>query len=754
MNTQKQYKLTILRFKAPLVLTIVFAFSYVLLSAQSANSLKVKKNELITQTRLDTLENGIFLNKNWKYQPGDKPFWANKEFDDSAWPVGKTKFKVDSIVEKGWNGIAWFRLSFQIDSSLFNRVIAFTMSQDGASEIYLNGKLIKSYGEISSDSKKEKLFNPNWIPFIAVLDSSTKQVLAIRYSNQKTQLFKKRYSGSADVQGFYILIHNNENIINREVNNVRSNAMTPMVGAFFLALTLLHLLLYLFYAREKENLYYALFTGTIVAIVNVSTYLDAAHTITDFTYIALNLFNILIPVVFMSYVFFLYAIFYPKKPIQYWIIIVIWSIFILLYLLKINHKILSNYIYYPFIILLTTEGLRVIVQAIRRKKKNSVILGIGVAFFFSMVMIIGFNLIFSIYFSGWVQTIAHYGGLLSLPLTMTIYLARTSAITKTNLENKIVQVQELSDKTIKQEKREAELRVENTRKEVELQKASELKTAYKKLEESHENLKATQSQLIQSEKMASLGELTAGIAHEIQNPLNFVNNFSEVNKELITELKEEIDKGDMDEVKAIAEDIEQNEEKIKHHGKRAEAIVKGMLQHSRTSAGEKEPTDINKLADEYLRLAYHGLRAKDKSFNADFKTEFDESLPKINVVPQDIGRVLLNLINNAFYAVDNKAKENNKEYKPLVLVQTKLEHSPLGRSGGYRVKITVKDNGPGILPEIKDKIFQPFFTTKPTGQGTGLGLSLSYDIVKAHRGEISLKSEENTGTEFKITIPF
>jgi signal transduction histidine kinase len=251
--------------------------------------------------------------------------------------------------------------------------------------------------------------------------------------------------------------------------------------------------------------------------------------------------------------------------------------------------------------------------------------------------------------------------------------------------------------------------------------------------------------------MASLGELTAGIAHEIQNPLNFVNNFSEVNTELIDEVDEEIDKGNVSEVKTILKDIKENEQKINHHGKRAEAIVKGMLQHSRTSSGQKEPTDINALADEYLRLSYHGLRAKDKSFNADFKTEFDETLPKINVIQQDIGRVLLNLINNAFYSVHLKTKESIPGYKPEVVVSTRLTKSPQGKAKW--VEVAVKDNGPGIPENLKGKIFQPFFTTKPTGQGTGLGLSLSYDIVKAHGGDLNVSTEVNKGTEFVISLP-
>jgi two-component system NtrC family sensor kinase len=264
-------------------------------------------------------------------------------------------------------------------------------------------------------------------------------------------------------------------------------------------------------------------------------------------------------------------------------------------------------------------------------------------------------------------------------------------------------------------------------------------------------LKSTQSQLIQSEKMASLGELTAGVAHEIQNPLNFVNNFSELNSELIVEMQEELKAGNSNEAIAISNNIKENQEKINHHGKRADAIVKGMLQHSRSSSGIKEPTDINELADEYLRLAYHGLRAKDKSFNAAMKTDFDENLEKINIIPQDIGRVILNLITNAFYSVAEKKKRLNGEYEPTVTVSTKAVKPPLG---GLGVLVSVKDNGMGISKKVMDKIFQPFFTTKPTGQGTGLGLSLSYDIItKGHGGQLKVETKDGEGAEFIILLP-
>jgi len=277
------------------------------------------------------------------------------------------------------------------------------------------------------------------------------------------------------------------------------------------------------------------------------------------------------------------------------------------------------------------------------------------------------------------------------------------------------------------------------------QKNMEIETQRKSLESALSDLKSAQKQLIQSEKMASLGELTAGIAHEIQNPLNFVNNFSDVNTELIAEMKQEINKGNFEEVKVIADDIDENEQKINHHGKRAGDIVKAMLQHSQNTTGAKEPTDINALADEFLRLSYHGLRAKDKSFNAEMLTNFDGSIGKINIIPQNIGRVLLNLFNNAFYAVNEQKSQNLISYNPTVSVTTKKSENS--------VLITVSDNGNGIPKNIVDKIFQPFFTTKPAGSGTGLGLSLSYDIVKAHGGEIKVESKEGEGSQFIIKLP-
>ncbi len=278
------------------------------------------------------------------------------------------------------------------------------------------------------------------------------------------------------------------------------------------------------------------------------------------------------------------------------------------------------------------------------------------------------------------------------------------------------------------------------------ERTAELTKQKEELEFALEELRNTQSQLIQSEKMASLGELTAGIAHEIQNPLNFVNNFSEVSNELLDEMATEMDQGNNAEAQLILSDLKKNLEKINHHGKRADSIVKGMLQHSRTSTGQKEATDINVLADEFMRLAYHGLRAKDKSFNAKFDSDFDDSIGKINVIPQDIGRVILNLLTNAFYTVNEKKKALGEAFQPSVVITTKKV--------GSGVEIKVIDNGNGIPTKSIDKIFQPFFTTKPTGAGTGLGLSLCYEIVtKGHGGELKVETKEGEGSVFTVHLP-
>jgi signal transduction histidine kinase len=429
------------------------------------------------------------------------------------------------------------------------------------------------------------------------------------------------------------------------------------------------------------------------------------------------------------------------KPFYYWFVaFLLFGDLPLAIILRGKHSVLPVI----FHILFTLVCLWQVIAAFRNKKAGDWLIGMVAL---CVVVINASTILF--FFAG-IQLVPYAAmGIIPFIITVSvvIYLALRYGGTHISLEQQLKRVQVLSEENLKSEKEKQEILADQN--ETLEKEVIERTTALRK---SLTDLTATQAQLIQSEKMASLGALTAGIAHEIQNPLNFVNNFSEVSSELVAELKGERSKvnGERDAVleNEILEDLSDNLEKINHHGKRADAIVKGMLQHSRTSSGKKEPIDINALADEYLRLSYHGFRAKDKDFNAIIETSFDERIGKIEVVVQDIGRVLLNLFNNAFYAVNEKKKETTiqgENYEPEVLVTTKRV--------GDRVEIAVKDNGIGIPQKVVDKIFQPFFTTKPTGQGTGLGLSLSYDIIKAHGGEIKVDSKEGEGANFIVSLP-
>ena len=342
-----------------------------------------------------------------------------------------------------------------------------------------------------------------------------------------------------------------------------------------------------------------------------------------------------------------------------------------------------------------------------------------------------------------IETIFYFGSI-AIPLGLSLFMGIQSKETTIALSKQLEENEELKNKAIHQEQEKQHLLSNQN---VLLEKQVEERTAA--LNNSIETLKSTQNQLIQSEKLASLGELTAGISHEIQNPLNFVKNFSELSIDLVKDIKVELEKPQIDKeyIGEMFTDLILNQERIQQHGNRASSIVKGMLEHSRTSKGKREWIDINQLADEYLRLSYHGLRARDKSFNADYKTELSDSLTKIQVIPEDFGRVILNLINNAFYAVnDRKKRDTSGSYKPKVTVTTQLNNK--------QIMIKVIDNGTGIPKEIREKIFQPFFTTKPSGEGTGLGLSLSHEIVtKGHSGTLEVQSEEGEGTTFIITLP-
>ncbi|CAN5634566.1 hypothetical protein BH10BAC3_BH10BAC3_27580 [soil metagenome] len=668
--------------------------------------------------KIDSLpKQGLLLDKGWKFQLGDNPDFAKADFDDNTWQQINPTVDIFDLPQLPKTGeIFWLRLHLAVDSSL-NQQMVMTLQQSGASEVFLNGKLIQKLGIVSTNPDDIKAYNPQQKIFAFPIQKANSQVVALRYAFQPKMRYATHFASSN--VAFAMALFSPENWYNNNAFRQYDYDLNVAIGSVYGVLCMLYLAFYLFFSKRKTSLYFTIYTFLSAFPYFISGFL---HNVNSGNWYWL--FNTLIITSIVSSSFLLlsiYRLFQSKLSVFYWFILLFGIVCIPL-----------AFIFYEwgwkiygigYNLLVSFEILRIAINGISKHKKGAWIIATGgfIYFFFWFLFLFGAN-VFHTHYAPYFYAIS----LLGIPLSVAIFLGYDFAQTNLSLQQKLIENEILA---------------------IEKQQilATQNETLEHQVEARTSELKASQNLLIQSEKMASLGELTAGIAHEIQNPLNFVNNFSEVSNELIDEMKEELQNNNKEDAIAIADDIKQNLEKINHHGKRADAIVKGMLQHSRSSSGVKEPTDINALCDEYLRLSYHGLRAKNKDFNADFKTDFDGSIGKINIVPQDIGRVLLNLYNNAFYAVTEKKKQQGENYEPTVSVSTKKT--------GEKVEIRVRDNGNGIPQNIVDKIFQPFFTTKPTGQGTGLGLSLSYDIIKAQGGEIKVENKEGEGSEFMIQLP-
>ncbi|WP_052958602.1 sensor histidine kinase [Maribacter thermophilus] len=686
-----------------------------------------QEDKVLVITDSTVADNWMILGMDWRFQKGDNILWANPEFDDSTW----NEFSSNNLnLLDGKNVIAdrgeiiWLRKRIMADQSL-NDALVLNIFQEGASEIYLDGKLIHQLGNVSSNKDEVIYHNPFSQVLHLPLEIGKEQILAVRFVNAQYK-YPIYYHHNGLIR-IYISSLRNANSTD-EVKNKRVAFFQQYINNYNISLGLailmfiIFLSFFIFFPKEKINGYFsASLLFLILFTLGVLSFYDNTGTYFWLTFY----FDTCILISSLILLFCFYKILEQPIDLVFKAISFLCFITIGCYFLY-NPDALGpiwSIFYYAGIIRLSLKSWN----------KNKV-----ASFLFLSASCI--ELVF------WILMICFYTGLVNqridkfipfafmlIPVVLAIYLGYAFGKRSQDLRLNLNRVQELS-----KEKESILSQQKNT-----LEQQVKERTAA--LNQSLDDLKAAQSQLVQSEKMASLGELTAGIAHEIQNPLNFVNNFSEVSSELVDEMNEELDKGDLEEVKAISLDIKQNLKKINHHGKRADNIVKGMLQHSRSSSGTKEPTDINALADEYLRLAYHGLRAKDKSFNAELITDFDENIGKVNIVPQDMGRVILNLITNAFYAVNEK-KQRDVSFKPIVTLSTKKSDE--------HITISVSDNGDGIPEKVKEKIFQPFFTTKPTGQGTGLGLSMSYDIVtKGHGGKLIVETSENKGTTFIIELP-
>jgi two-component system NtrC family sensor kinase len=710
---------------------------------------------LLKQNMLDKDSMQIFISemKGWYFKQGDDTAWAKKDIELSGWKRLMPTELTEKMADKEGRLEGWFRIKIIPDSTFGETFFGFKISTWAASDLYIDGKKIASFGNtgLNGAPYMENKFAGNILPVQVNLKPGKEYTVSLHVVDYLSPFppyeLKAKTVGLRDMIRVVVPKYYNRLVpqaINDEV------FVWTIVGAFSAVLSFLFWLLFFQNRNEKNLLFFSLASSFLtIFLITQSFALNSGIAYGGISYVWLWVCNLVQStfslLYFMSIPFILARIFkrrFSRYVIISFILIIFYSVITISGLIVPGKKI-NETIGGLFPLLLIISSFYYVVTSWKALKgaQWAIVIGLIIPLFLLVtILLIGF--ISQSFLEKYIYT--YYLILvscLSFPFSLMIYVVMRFREINHDVQENAKQVVQMSE-----EKKEL-LERQNVLLEEQVTERTQ------ELEKSLTDLKSTQAQLIQSEKMASLGELTAGIAHEIQNPLNFVNNFSEVSNELIAELKVESSKVESERDKGLEDellnDIAQNLTKINHHGKRASDIVKGMLEHSRTSTGQKEATDINALCNDYLRLAYQGLKAKNKDFNATMETHFDPNLPKVNIISQDIGRVLLNLITNAFYAVSEKYKVESpksvKDYEPKVTVTTQL-------TANSQLLIAITDNGTGIPEDIKAKIFQPFFTTKPTGQGTGLGLSLSYDIVKAHGGNISVESKKDTGTTFTITL--
>ena len=677
----------------------------------------------------------------WKFKKGNNAEWAKQGFDDSQWVQMDSAQVTNLWYDERDVFEGWFRFKFQLEPG-FEQLPNFLFSTNGAAvDVYLDGKRVAQFGEMG-DALADYRINRRTTDFINVEPGVT-YTMAIHFYDHVggvTQFLDKRLNVLGT--NSFLLLLSEAKAVEREARREKSLARSQFTFGLTTVLSFLMWLVWGLNRRHKHLLLLAILTtantcGQVLDVWNLESYPRGGvlfnAEFNAFSMIISVASGVILTVVLPMLLALLFTGIIPKwlKMTGALILFVLAPIITLIY----SYEAFAWTVFLPALIVISAAGLCIYYLIRYRKEirgaKWAIVIGLILCAVLQAGTVVGSR---AELINREIQTDLIYLYTILLPVSFVVYVALWLQETQRSERKKAQEVARVSREN------QQILKEQNQLLEAEVAKRTG------DLKKSLADLKETQSQLIHSEKMASLGELTAGIAHEIQNPLNFVNNFSEVSGELIEEMKEEIKNKDFKEVEAIADDLRDNLVKINHHGKRADGIVRGMLQHSRSGDGTKEPTDLNKLVDEYLRLAYHGLRAKDKDFNANMVTEYENSLASMEVVPQQIGRVMLNLITNAFHAVKARSQKEPQGYEPTVWVGT--------RKTDKGVEISVRDNGGGIPEEIREKIFQPFFTTKPTGEGTGLGLSMSYDIVtKGHGGTLALKTEAGKGAEFLINLP-
>jgi two-component system, NtrC family, sensor kinase len=697
-------------------------------------------NELNVQINLGAL-NG------WVFKQGNDTGLAKLNMDTAGWKRLRPDELSAKYADKNGRVEGWFRLKVKFDTSLLNKPIYFDFCSWVATEFYVDGNMVATRGNTGENGKAFREYNSDVDPVSLRFNSPAPHILTVHFVGYLSPVPPHDLKAQTQLNGMLTVGGPNymTNILKLTIITDTFMTLWMVVCAI---LSVLFWLLLIQNRKEKNLFWIALYTSAFTILIYSVSHFNTGETYNEFAIYSI-ISSLLLPGIILLLLPILLIKTFKRKLNSKLILALI--IFYVLSVLGINlpHSLINQFSFWASIIFVLGICLYYVITSWKSLKGAQWAIVAGLIFsVFSLLAGTTLELIFknlpnSPYFN--YSVLSAFS--LSLPLSLLVYVSMRF--------KEIINEVQLNARKVVELSNEKKVQAENQQKVLE----AEVNRQTQEIRTTLDNLKSTQKQLIQSEKMASLGELTAGIAHEIQNPLNFVNNFSEVNKEMLEELKAERLKptAERDEQTEdeIINDVIDNSEKINHHGKRADAIVKGMLQHSRKTSGQKEPTDINALADEYLRLSYHGLRAKDKSFNAEMKTDFDKSIGKINIIPQDIGRVLLNLFNNAFYAVNEGISSNPNSYKPTVFVGT--------QKCDDKIQITVRDNGNGIPQNIVDKIFQPFFTTKPTGEGTGLGLSLAYDIIKAHGGTLKVErkvdegnpdtSGKGTGSKFIIQLP-
>jgi len=682
----------------------------------------------ITSSMFNPVKGNLVLSnlEGWVFNPADHQEFASATLNTKNWKLLKPAQLTATYGNSNGIAIGWFRIKIKVDSNVQSNALGIMNKSWMASEVYLNGRHLYSFGHAAAGSinyRDNTAFKK--VPDVLNLVPDKVYTIAIKVADPRPISSEQLRTGKYDPNFRRILMltnqHYHEYYMKYWVETAFNDGLAISVTT---VLTILFLIIYFLNPTEGNVKNFAI-GSSFLTLLTIGLWLNSRENTSHWSYILFDLTNGISAILFISFVPYLLANVFNKKINS--MVVILLMIAMLIIFGGMFYKNQLVFIFgSAFPILISAYYLLSNINSLNRAKW-SIVLG------FSLSLLFLITYIFAATISLQYQMIFVVIYTLAPPMGMMGYVAFRfrEMISEVRIHaDQIFQLSEEKRIHAQQQQKILEEKVE--------QRTQDLKNTL-------ENLKSTQAQLIHAEKMASLGELTAGIAHEIQNPLNFVNNFAEVSRELLDEMKFELEGNNQEEANEIAQDVIQNLEKIVHHGKRADSIVKGMLQHSRSNGGLSELTDINHLAEEYLQLAYHGLRAKDKTFNTTIERYFDTSIAKTKIVPQDMGRVFLNLITNAFYDMSEKKKKLNHDFSPVLKFLTKNEDA--------LIVIEITDNGNGIPEHIKDKIFQPFFTTKPTGIGTGLGLSLSYDIIAAHGGSITVNTQLGIGSTFQITIP-